>query len=466
MKPSMRLLFSATCLSAIAFLQSCSSAVIDHEVQFDLFREPSSNYLRIKTLLLPNTSADFDIQGLLKGRVWGRRFYQQITPMKQIVRLPRGNARQTIKKFLNTFNQQNYVDGVLIAEVQRKRISYDYGADTVSRFARLPTYSFKQGHGVLTDPMADTYTFDEIVQDYKPYGMRKQLRTLNVTLAIRFVLYSRSADRIVHDQTREAAFSIEQYTPRPLYTPGEVISLLTRGLVDRTLDIIAPKRTNVTRRLLAPGGSREELRKDQILVREGFDHAVDENNWFKAAGKWRQAILANKKNPHAHLDLGIYYEKAGDIRKAIEEYNKAKMFAPKRPEPGQWVSYLLDATDMHHPSLQLKSLLPRVIAVTSHHRVILAGGHPTWAKAGYLYPLYRVSPIRPRGSGKSTPSIGVKLVEIGQIQITSRSRDLIHGRLTQIRESKGARAGDLIRFPGKMKFLKSLPRIQSGQTFR
>jgi tetratricopeptide (TPR) repeat protein len=72
------------------------------------------------------------------------------------------------------------------------------------------------------------------------------------------------------------------------------------------------------------GGSHASYK---TLIGEGIK-LLDQDDTTAAAQRFQEAIARNKKNPVAHYDLGVVYQRQGKVRDAKREYGLAIHYDP------------------------------------------------------------------------------------------------------------------------------------------
>lgn len=177
------------------------------------------------------------------------------------------------------------------------------------------TYDWYPSFGV---PRLGTYGFAdrlEIAPDVRKRKRTPTIRTSRYSQVYRMSFYHKPSGKIILDRVGKNISSLSTFSKDPgLKLPAFEASIRASVLTDIAFYACPPSET-VVRRIYSPTGDGAVAR----LVRDGFE-AGSRGDWEDASKKWNDAIQKDAKNGLAHHNLGVYYERLGDIPSALPHY--------------------------------------------------------------------------------------------------------------------------------------------------
>jgi tetratricopeptide (TPR) repeat protein len=212
---------------------------------------------------------------------------------------------------------------------------------------------------------------------------------------------------------------------------------LTRQLISRVTSAACPKITDATRQLYAKGDKSSPA---DNLIAGGIKLIDNEMKWEEAADMWRKAVLMDKKSAYAYHNLGVYYERGGNIPAAMEEFMKAKQVGARYYEARQYDRSLT----IFRPDVSPLSLEPRIHTVSGAGWVSIHGGAATSFIVGREYPVYR---LRRMSSDQNNQMDGLAINEVGWIKVVKHEAPFILARITQFIEPLQIESGDVVIMP-------------------
>lgn len=177
------------------------------------------------------------------------------------------------------------------------------------------TYDWYPSFGV---PRLGTYGFAdrlEIGPDVKKRRRSPTIKTNRYTQVYRMSLYHKPSGKIILDRVGKNISSLSTFSKDPGLSKTAFENSI-RGSVLTDIGFYAcPPSEDITRHIYAPTAQNASAQ----TVREGFEAAA-KGDWQNASQKWNEVIAKEPKNGLAHHNLGVYYERQGDIPEALPHY--------------------------------------------------------------------------------------------------------------------------------------------------
>ncbi|MEZ4742960.1 MAG: hypothetical protein R3B45_11015 [Bdellovibrionota bacterium] len=252
-------------------------------------------------------------------------------------------------------------------------------------------------------------------------------------VSIHFTLYNKVLKKIITDGVYEANADVKNYSSEADDIGRNVRQYMTQGILDRIIATTCPETYQVERVLYARGTND----KVDGFIQQGLELAAG-GRWEHAASKWKNAILEDKNNALAFHNLGIYYEKKGELTKASEFFDQAE-------EKNYWKlieqNRFQKTLEEFVPKLDLAQLQPRVISVRGGRWVSIAGKLGRKFKLRKNYPVVRVEQ---KINKPNFNNEGLVYTEVGRVQVIQKRGRLILAKIIEFVEDKGIQNGDII----------------------
>jgi tetratricopeptide (TPR) repeat protein len=400
----MKIQLCALCL----LIQACSGRTIS-PVEYEVYRSPIDAFDKLNFL---GVAASKDTPKALVANVVteiGRcRQFKKTVRLTGAYKLPKPNSRDLLRGFRaenDKFRSDRYVHGILFVDVIDNKQMQKPVQTSLIRVKYKNRYDWFDSFGTTADLSSQAYSFEEIAK--KP---QYRARDVKVTLerqryGVRYALYNIKKDKIVFDKSTSLQATVSNYSKTPTFSGPQVAKILNEHMIAKIARNACPKIGTARRDLLADSGAT----KADAMVRKGIELAVEEK-WERAAEKWQNAILLNKNHGFAHHNLGIFYERTGNVPKAIEEFQRAKKSGI---DESLSEDVFEDSIDQFRPEVGLAELNPQILTVTSSNLVKIIGGKASDLKVGKTYSIYRSKPLY---SSKYEPQ-GIHLVEVGKVHV-------------------------------------------------
>jgi tetratricopeptide (TPR) repeat protein len=433
----------AALITALGASLACAGHV-EEEVAFDVYRSPTAGFEKVGFLGIARPKGEAGkYQGDLVSQVRRCGQYQKTNALAKVFKLPTGDKDAVVKKLksdIEAYQDSRYVHAVLLVdsvkrEVERKTVA--------TRFVHLKDrldHRWTDSYGTAGTPAHPLYGVEEIspvtVATAKKIG-QKQTR---ITLGVRYVLYNKLQDTVVFDRQSSVTGSVQTYTGKPAVSDKQLEAQLWRQLLGRVGRAVCPKIATVTRKLYAEDSGS----KADNLVASGIELVEDDEKWEEAANQWRKAVLIDKKHGYAYHNLGVYYERAGNLPAAMEEYEKAKRSRLRGPNPKQYDTTL----KILRPSYDPPAVEPRIYTVSGANWVTIFGGPRNALKVGGEYAVFR-SRRHPdeRQDAKAGDFDGTTLTEVGRVHVVKVEPPFVLARVKQYLEDWSVEVGDLVLRP-------------------
>jgi tetratricopeptide (TPR) repeat protein len=359
--------------------------------------------------------------------------YQKVNRLNKTFEIGQLNRDSTLKRLkgdVAAHQDARYVHGVLVIEQLSNETKQTQDSIKIVGLREGVDHQWFQSFGYTARPLSSLFGSDEIAPKVSFITKNIPIRKFEKTLVWRFVLYNKTKDALIIDRRVKMSVALDSYSSKPKITDKVIEAALGKEMMEHIAGFVCPKIAQADRTLLA---NSSDHKADQ-LVDNGIDLAGD-NRWEAAANQWKKAVLIDKRNAWAYHNLGIYYEKYGNIPAAMEEFSKAKKSGISEYQPKLYDQ----AINIYRPKITLPTNDMRVYGVGNAHWLLLHGGEQTNFKIGQEYPVYRIQRI---GEGPEYNFYGIRLVEVGKVQLVKQEAPFILARITQFLEPYGIQAGD------------------------
>lgn len=177
------------------------------------------------------------------------------------------------------------------------------------------TYDWYPSFGV---PRQGTFGFAdrlEIGPDVKIRRRSPMVKTNRYTQVYRMSLYHKPSNKIILDRVGKNISSLSVFSKNPGITKAMFESSIRSSVFTDIGFYACPPSETVTRHIYSPTTQNQTAQ----IVRDGYE-AASRGDWQLASQKWNDAVAKEPKNALAHHNLGVYYERIGDIPSALPHY--------------------------------------------------------------------------------------------------------------------------------------------------
>lgn len=425
-------------VAAVPFILSsvCGcSALREEPVSYPLYRTPVANFAKVQFLGVARTKGLEDgFTNELVRQIDRCGQYKQTNRLDTVFQLPEGDRNQVpkyLKGAIEAFPKARYVHGVLTVEIIRNSVEKQSSTETILTTGEKGEYAWFDSFGLMADPKSGQFGFEEIGPVVTFNSQKANVETRRIDAAVRYAMYNTKIDKLVFDVTSDASVTLVTYSKKPVLDAGGVRGLVFRRLLDKVKRMACPKIAEVQRTLYA----RNAETKADVLVQKGIDLAED-NRWEQAANSWQNAVLVDKANPFAHHNLGIYYERTGNVPKSVEEFELATRGTRFKEIPDRQFEASLD---LLRPRATPAEVEPRIYAVTGAGWVSLTG-----TKRGMFKPGQTISVFRAVRHTNGNRVDGMVLTEVGRVRYVKDGEPFALARITEYMADMSIINGDIL----------------------
>ena len=422
-------------LFTLGIMPACSKH-IDELVAFDVYNAPAAGWRRMTFLGVSaaNGLPDAKVRKLISTlQTCGQ--YQKVNRLNQPLPLATGdvaNVHKGLRSAVQAYQDAKYVHGVLVVTPYVKAIAKTKNTVSLVTAKESIDHEWYDSYGYAALPSRRLFATEEI-GGKQQFSSKKveQLRS-HYELGLRYVLYNKNLDRIIMDHKTTVTMDLASTTLDGALKERDIEALLSEQLFNRIARQVCPKVASVQRMLQGSGTDS----KADVMIAAGIDFAHDDK-WEKAADMWRKAVLVDKLATFAYHNLGVYYERAGDIPAAMEEFSKAKST--------KLASYTQPQYDMslplYRPAYDLPSLGPRIYAASGANWISVMGGNEQSLVVGQEYSIYR---MRRLATAPDYRVNGISLTETGRLRIEKSEPPFMLGHVTRFIDGAQPEVGDIV----------------------
>jgi tetratricopeptide (TPR) repeat protein len=421
-------------VAVVAALGSACSGRVEEAVAYDVYRVPPSEF---KGMSFLGVAKPKDLDGkhvqTLTAALSKCGQYQKVNALGKTFALESGDREKVQKKLkadIASYQDARYVHGVLVIEPLKRTFKTDTASVKYVAVKEGVDHSWYESAGYTADLSSGLLVTDEIAPKMQFAERRVQQKQASVDLSVRITLYNKANDAIVFDRVTRASAALATYSTSPKLSIKALEAELWDEIMARAQRFACPKVARVERQLLAEGSET----KADLLIQQGIEIVDDSGDWGKAADMWKKAVLIDKQAAFAYHNLGVYYERRGDLPAAMEEFEKAKRRGGKST-PKQYDVSLVN----YRPKLDPVALEPRIYAAGGAGWVTITGGRKAALGVGRTYSVYRL-----RRAGEDFRFDGVALTEVGKVTIVKAEPPFMLARVTQFLDPQRVEAGDVL----------------------
>lgn len=435
--PSRPLVSRSLAAMAVMMVGACSSHVIE-DVDYTVYRHPNQSFEKLNFLgvsLIKGITPR--VTNMLVDMIETCGHYPQVNKIDAAIAAQKTDRRevaQELSERLKGIQDGRYVHGLLAVEVvSNKQKSWKKNATLVT-LKDLKDHEWLDSYGNAGHPANPLFGQEAIAPKRVTSSKRVPVTGARQEIVVRYVLYNKIQDKVVLDKKTSITSAVTHYSKKAALKAKPVSRLLFEQLFRRIVRDVCPEVAKVERQLVSAKTASEPARLTQM----GIELAEDEQ-WEKAADEWRKAVLVDKGHAPALHNLGVYYERSGQIPLAMEEFSKARVAKKKNPAKALFVPDQYDTSlSLFRPSFGTEDIEPRIYTVSGSNWITILGGD---FETGDVLNVYR---SRKMAKAPDFRVLGMDLLEVGRIRVLKTQGEFTLARMLEFLEPFRIESGDLI----------------------
>ena len=329
------------------------------------------------------------------------------------------NTLQQSLKATTKIPQVAKVNGFVDIQVKKDSQNSKLTPERLVKLYDLGGFRWVDGQGVPAKPHFGFHGVTEI-----GYRTRSKLASVyerhnQFKLNLLFVMYNRVLKKIILTKNFQIRASLNTYSKSAAISKEQIRDSLTKSMLDQVSFFACPSLGEVERKLFYDHSEQADQK-----INQGIEDADDER-WDLAASKWNDVLSKKKNQKHALHNLGVYYEKMGNIPEAAKHYNK--IVSPSREGIGGSFFELLNR---FQSPLSKRKLFPTIIGVSGGNWIYI-DGRATRLRIGRLYSVFM---LRKKFHPDENSLTDVDLTEVGKIRVTGKRGSVYIGRVVEYLE--------------------------------
>lgn len=413
-------------------LSTCAKTSV--EVSYPQLLGPAEAYAELKKLAVgidPYLAPD--LREALLTSLKNCPSFQEIVVLEKPVKVSGTNPKDYLEAFIKTSEIAQSAQGILSLQIEVNTQSASSEKAQVWVIDDKPTFTWS---GPISTPFLASLGQPQQPEISHPRRSKRRdtlVRFDKTNFVARFVVYNRVKGTIIHDRVLSNQSTLQNYSRKSGIKKANFLKMVEKSVVDEALFYSCPVRGELTRNLYY-GPQPEDA--TSLMINEGIELAEDDR-WTLAASKWTNVLLKDPKQAIAQHNLGVHYEKQGDILKALEHYRLAAL-SPQAASVGHLVyDELLKS---FQPPLGLKSLYPQIAFLSGSGWVYIRAEGAN-IPATRVFSVYR---IEPNLAPDLLENQGVALREIGRVRLQASFDGYFTGRLRDQLVDAPVKAGDFV----------------------
>lgn len=421
-------------LALTSSLLACSSINIE-EVEYTVYHTPTAKYKKMRFIGVTKVNKIPALTNYLVQEMDKCRLYSKANGLEKVFKLSpqqdENKLKLTLKDQANQFQDARYVHGVLVVEVLKNQTKIINRTKNIWHANDSQHYTWMDSYGNASLPTQRLYAGEAISPKITYEVKSKPEKDVQVEMTIRAVLYNKRSNEIVFDQVTSLSSKFSFYEEGKFNRPKKLVKDLAEQLLQRVARKSCPRLARVERQLI----SQNEDGRVHSLTEKGIDSA-NAGRWERAADYWKKAILVDKKHAPALHNLGVYYERLGDIPRAMEEFGKAKNAGlPKEVEAIQFDESL----ELFRPAIDSWQPSPTILSVSGANWVLIQNLDSRKYEVGKSYPVYRSELLL-----RDKNVLGTNLFQTGKVRIVKKESDIVLARIEEFVEDYQINPGDIL----------------------
>ncbi|MFY7928764.1 MAG: hypothetical protein ACOVS5_07820, partial [Oligoflexus sp.] len=358
--------------------------------------------------------------------------FTEVTAMDKPVRVSGSNPKDYFDALIKRSPQAQTSQGIMSVQIEDNTQNSQLDKSQALVFADQPTSDWYPSYGV---PILGTIGFPSLPEMAPQWKMKKRdtyVRSERSQFIVRFALYNRVSGKMVHDRLISNQSLLQNYSRKPTLKKAKFQKIVERSVIDEVMFFACPAKDLVKRKLYYMA----EPDALGLMSNEGVELAEDDR-WPLAATKWNNVLLKDAKHAIAHHNLGVYFERQGDVFKAIEHFKSARQGPLSRLLPDRIYEEL---RSRYLPKLDGASFYPQVAFVTGGNWVYIQSPDAEMQEKRN-YSLYRIEPIINPDSSRTT---GLAIREVGVVRVFPGNDRYYTGRLREFLFDQPVKPGDFV----------------------
>jgi hypothetical protein len=418
-------------LGAVALsLTACSKDLL--EVQYPQMISPVEAYTELTKLAV---GIDSKMDPVLRDEVMkvlkACPIFTEVAAMDKPVRVSGSNPKDYFDALIKRSQQAQLSQGIMSIQIEDNSESSQLEKSQAFVLADQATNAWYPSFGI---PAVGTLGFPKKPEVAPKWTLRKRdtyVRAEKLQYIVRFVMYNRVAGKIVHDHIVSNTSTLLNYSRKPTLKKPTFTGLIQRSVMDEIMFYACPAKNQVKRKLYYV----KNPNPDGEQINEGVDLA-EENRWPLAATKWNNVLLKDKKNAVAHHNLGVHYERSGEIFQAMDHFKQVRA-----GKSGKLLDNVIDEIrTQYQPRMDGTAVYPQVSFVTGGNWAFVRSDNKGMME-GQTYSLYRFEPVV---SPENSRTVGLSIREVGLFKVGSPSAQYYPGRIKEFLIDYPVKPGDFV----------------------
>ncbi|HYX38755.1 MAG TPA: hypothetical protein VE954_37090 [Oligoflexus sp.] len=411
-------------------LTACSKDLL--EVQYPQMISPAEAYTELTKLAV---GIDGKMDPVLREEVMkGLKacpLFAEVAAMDKPVRVSGSNPKDYFDALIKRSQQAQLSQGIMSIQIEDNSESSQLEKSQAFVLADQAANDWYPSFGV---PTVGSLGFPKRPEVAPKWTLRKRdtyVRAEKMQYIVRFVMYNRVAGKIVHDRIVSNTSTLLNYSRKPTLKKPKFTELVQRSVMDEIMFYACPAKDQVTRKLYYV----KNPTPDGEQINEGVDLAED-NRWSLAATKWTNVLLKDKKNIIAHHNLGVHYERSGEIFQAMDHFKQARL-----GKAGKLMDNVIEEIrNQYQPRVDGAAVYPQVTFVTGGNWAFVRSDDMEMVD-GQTYSLYRFEPVVNSETSRTT---GLSIREVGLFKVASPSTQYYPGRIKEFLIDYPVKPGDFV----------------------
>ncbi len=415
-------------------LTACSKDLL--EVQYPQMVSPVEAYTELAKL---SVGIDPKMDPVLREEVMKSLkacpLFAEVSNMDKPVRVSGSNPKDYFDALIKRSPEAQLSQGILSIQIEDNTESSQLEKSQSFILADQAVSDWFPSFGI---PALGTLGFPKRPEVAPKWTLRRRdtyVRSEKIQYIVRFVMYNRVAGKIIHDRIVTNTSTLLNYSRKPSLRKPKFTELVQRSVIDEVLFYACPAKELVTRRLYYvkdPDANSQQ-------VNEGVDLA-EQNRWSLAATKWNNVLVKDKKNVTAHHNLGIHYEKNGEIFQALDHFKQSRPSKTLKPDKLAPENVYDELRSKYQPRIDGLTIYPQVTFVTGGNWAFVRADVSEMREAG-SYSLYRFEPVVNSETSRTT---GLSIREVGVFKVSTASDRYYSGRIKEFLIDYPVRPGDFV----------------------
>ncbi len=429
----MRVLFLKT---RVLFLSIglCACAKTSTEVSFVQQLTPTEGYSELKRLAFSiDPYLDPELRESMIAGLKTCTAFQEITVLEKPVKVSGTNPKDYLDAFIKTSEVAQNAQGILSLQIEANTQSSNTEKVQLWSFEEKPTIEWG---GAASAPFLGTLGLGDMPEPnpQRRYKRRETLvRSEKTQFVVRLVVYNKLKGAVIHDRLLSSQSSLYNYSRKAGIKKNTFLKTVEKSLVKEAMFHACPSRDTVTRKLYY---GKDPADPSTPAINEGIELAMDDR-WTLAAAKWTNVLIKAPKQPFALHNLGVHFERQGELLKALGQYREASMSR----QATMLDSIVYDEILRNYqPPLGSQPLYPQVAFVNGDGWIYIRAESIKIPKKR-TFSVYRIDAAL---TPDQLHSQGLNLREIGVIRLQSAFNGYYTGRMRDQLVDFPVRAGDFL----------------------